>query len=320
MPVKPAIAARHVIAVMIDDLWAARPQSGLSQASVVWQAPAEGGIPRYMALFQEGDPPAVGPVRSSRLYFISWASEWNAVYVHAGGSPQALALLGSAKGQGKDVWNADDFRWEGQYLYRVTFRSAPHNVYSDGKTLRRLAARVGAKPVKSPKPIWRFAPDAPLALRPVGGKIVVPYPQNMITYNYDRKTNTYLRTVSVEGKQFDAGFKPPVRIAPKNVVVMVVPFVPIGDSKHRLDGEVVGSGTAWVFTNGTVTKGTWKKNSFVGPTRFFDAKGKPVTLTMGQTFVQVVPKGTLITIKRGTPPPASTSPSPSPSPSPSAAP
>ena len=61
--VKPSLAQRHPIAVMIDDLSAARPQSGLSQASVVWQAPAEGGIPRYMALFQEGDPPAVGPVR-----------------------------------------------------------------------------------------------------------------------------------------------------------------------------------------------------------------------------------------------------------------
>ena len=118
VPVTPAVAARHVIAVMIDDQHAARPQSGLSQASVVWQAPAEGGIPRYLALFPEGNPPSVGPVRSSRLYFISWAAEWNAVYVHAGGSPQALALLNSSKGRGKVVYNAEDFRWEGTYLHR----------------------------------------------------------------------------------------------------------------------------------------------------------------------------------------------------------
>ena len=61
------------IAVMIDDLSAARPQSGLNSPRVVWQAPAEGGIPRYMALFQDGSPTAVGPVRSSRYYFIAWA-------------------------------------------------------------------------------------------------------------------------------------------------------------------------------------------------------------------------------------------------------
>jgi len=65
-PVSPEVAARHPIAVMIDDLRAARPQSGLSSASVVWQAPAEGGIPRYMAIFQDTMPKSIGPVRSSR--------------------------------------------------------------------------------------------------------------------------------------------------------------------------------------------------------------------------------------------------------------
>jgi len=304
LPVKPAVTARHVIAVMIDDQFDARPQSGLSQAGIVWQAPAEGGIPRYVALFSAGNPPSVGPVRSSRLYFISWASEWNSVYVHAGGSPQALALLHSARGKGKVVWDADAFRYEGTLLYRVPFRIAPHNLYSDEKNLRRLVTRVGAGANPKTKPVWQFAPDAPPERRPTGGSIVVPYPYNTIRYAYDRASNRYLRSVSGEGKQFDAGVKPRVRIAPKNVVVMSVPFVPTGDHKHRLDGEVVGSGTAWIFTNGTVTKGTWKKGSFTGATRFFDSSGKPVTLTMGQTFVQVIPRGTKITIKRGTPPPS----------------
>ncbi len=96
-PVSPAVAKRHPIAVMIDDLGAARPQSGLSSASVVWQAPAEGGIPRYMAIFQDSLPNDIGPVRSSRYYYIAWAAEWRAVYAHAGGSPQAQGHPG---GQG----------------------------------------------------------------------------------------------------------------------------------------------------------------------------------------------------------------------------
>ncbi len=310
VPVKPAIAARHVVAVMIDDQFAARPQSGLSQASIVWQAPAEGGIPRYVALFSEGNPPSVGPVRSSRLYFIAWASEWNAVYVHAGGSPQALALLHSTKGKGSVVWDADAFRYEGSLLYRITSRAAPHNLYTDAKNLHKLVTRVGAEPMASPAPVWRFAPDAPLDQRPVGGKLVVPYPYNRIVYAYDQASNTYRRSVSVEGKQYDAGENPEVRIAPKNVVIMYVPFLPIGDKKHRLDGEVVGKGTAWISTNGRTIKGTWQKKSFSAPTKFFDASGNPVTLTIGQTFVQVVPRGTAITITKGTPPsPASPAPS-----------
>jgi hypothetical protein len=306
-----------VVAVMIDDLSVARPQSGLSQADVVWHAPAEGGIPRYMALFQSTLPTSVGPIRSSRLYYIAWASEWKSVYVHSGGSPQALALLRSSKGKGKVVYNADEYRWS-RYLYRVDYRRPPHNIYSDAKNLRKLSTRVGAKPVAGQEPVWIFAPDAPLDQRPVGGKIVVPYLANKITYGYDRATNTYKRSVSVEGKQYDAGTRPKTRIAPKNVVVMRVVFVPLGDRKHRLDGQVTGSGTAWVSTNGVTVKGSWRKKSFTAPTRFYGPDGKQLTLTIGQTFIQVVPKSTKITIQPGkaaSPAPSSQPASPSGSPS-----
>ncbi len=319
LPVKEAVTARHVVAVMVDDQSAARPQSGLSQADVVWQAPAEGGIPRYEAWFQSTLPTSVGPIRSARLYFVAWASEWRSVYAHAGGSPQALAVLNSSQGRGKVVYNADQFRYS-KYLYRVSYRYAPHNVYSDAKSLRQLTRVVGAKPVTDQAPKWKFAPDVPLEQRPVGGKIVVPYLANRITYNYNRKTNTYPRSVSVEGKEYDVGTKPRTRIAPKNVVIMAVRFVPLNDKKHRLDGQVTGSGTAWISSNGKTVKGTWKKKSFTAPTRFYGPDGSPVILTMGQTFVQVVPRGTKISIKDGKVPvqPATpaTSPSPTPSPTP----
>ena len=169
--------------------------------------------------------------------------------------------------------------------------------------------------------MWIFAPDAPLDQRPVGGKIVVPYLANKITYSYDRATNTYKRSVSVEGKQYDAGTKPKTRIAPKNVVVMRVVFVPLGDRKHRLDGQVTGSGTAWVSTNGVTIKGTWRKKSFTSATRFYGPDGKQLPLTIGQTFIQVVPKSTKITIQPGkAPSPAPGSQPASPSESPSATP
>jgi hypothetical protein len=264
----------------------------------VWHAPAEGGIPRYMALFQSVLPRSVGPIRSSRLYYVAWAAEWRSVHVHSGGSPQAQAVLKSPKGKGKVVYNADEFRWS-RYLYRVDYRSRPHNVYSDAKNLQRLSKRVGAKPVPGQAPVWTFAPDAPLEQRPAGGKVIVPYYANKITYSYDRATNTYKRTVSVEGKQYDAGTKPRTRIAPKNVVVMRVPFIPLGDSKGRLDGKVTGSGTAWVFTNGQTVKGTWRKDSFSSPTRFYGPDGNAIPLTIGQTFIQVVQKSTRITIQPG---------------------
>lgn len=297
-----AVAERHPIAVMVDDLAPARPQSGFSAASVVWQAPAEGGIPRYMMVFQESTPGDVGPVRSSRYYYIAWAAELRAVYAHAGGSPQALATL-RTQGQGQLVYNADQFRWGGSFR-RIATRASPHNLYTTGKQLRALVTAVHAKdgPIA---PLWQFADDAPLAIRPVGGRIQVTYQANVIRYDYDRKTNTYLRTVSVEGKEFDASTKQ--RVAPKNVIVMQMRFGPLNDGeyskKHRLEADVVGSGKAWISTNGVTVQGTWKKASLKAPTQFFDKSGTPVTLTVGQTFIQVMKTTDPISFVAGKPAP-----------------
>jgi hypothetical protein len=311
--VSPQLAARHPIAVMVDDHWAARPQSGFSEASIVWQAPAEGGIPRYMMIFAEGNPPSVGPVRSARVYFVQWAGEWKAAYVHVGGSPQAMALL-AAKGQGQLVYNADQYNW-GAYLWRTTDRVAPHNVYSDAKHLRALAAKVGAAPLVAPKAAWTFRPDAPLELRPSGARVDVAYAYGAFSYRYDRASNTWRR--SVNGKlQKDRATN--VVVAPKNVVVMEVAFGSLGaGQKGRLEAANIGSGRAWIATNGIVTRGTWKKLSATSPTRFFDAAGKVVPLTVGQTFVQVMPKGSPIKVVNGTPVPLAT-PQPSATPDPSA--
>jgi hypothetical protein len=302
--VPPDVAARRVIAVMIDDLSPARPQSGFNAASVVWQAPAEGGIARYMMMFQRNTPGLVGPVRSARYYYVAWAAEWKSVYVHAGGSPQAIATL-NAKGHGQYVYNAEDFRYEGVYLWRLRTRSSPHNVYTDGPNLQKLAKAVHAPAAKGQQPVWTFAPDAPLANRPIGGSIDFGYLANHIHYDYDRATNTYLRGVTFEKKQIDAATGK--RVAPKNVVIMLVHFGPLNDGhpeKKRLEADLIGKGTAWIATNGRTIKGTWRKDGVLKPTRFFDANGKPVSLTVGQTFVQVLPVGTRVTIKDGAMPPA----------------
>jgi len=296
--VSPAAAIRHPIAVMIDDLLPARPQSGFSVASIVWQAPAEGGIPRYMLVFQENIPTDVGPVRSSRYYYIAWAAELKAVYAHSGGSQQALATL-RTQGSGQLVYNADEFRWGGSF-HRITTRFSPHNLYTTGKQLRGIAAAQGARDGAIAWP-WTFAPDLAIRLRPTGGRIQVAYLANSIRYDYDQATNTYLRSVTGEKKQVDAATHQ--RVAPKNVVIMLMSFGPLNDGsqKHRLEAKVVGTGTAWIATNGTTIKGTWKKTSLTSPTRFFDSAGKPVVLTVGQTFVQVMQTGTKVVLVPGTP-------------------
>jgi hypothetical protein len=253
-----------------------------------------------MLIFQENIPTAVGPVRSARYYYIAWAAEWRAVYAHAGGSPQALATL-RAKGSGQLVYNADEFRWANTF-WRVKDRYPPHNLYTDGKHLRSLAKslRAGDGAMKA---VWKFGPDLQSPFRPRGGSIQTAYSYNKVRYDYDWKSNTYLRTVTGSKTQVDAATG--ARVAPKNVVIMLMKFGPLNDGskKHRLEANVVGKGTAWIATNGTTIKGTWRKDSLTKPTIFFDAAGKPVTLTVGQTFVNVMQSGTKVTITAGAPPP-----------------
>ena len=307
LPVSPAAARRHPIAVMVDDLSAARPQSGFSAASVVWQAPAEGGIPRYMMIFAENEPKDVGPVRSSRYYYITWAAEWKAVYAHAGGSPQALQTL-RAKGNGQLVYNADEFRWGGSFR-RISSRFSPHNLYTTGKQLTSLARRLGAKSGDY-KPIWQFGPDLPLEQRPVGGKISFSYPTSTIRYDYDRTTNTYLRSVSVEGKQKDAVDEEAGRPEERRDHADAVRAAQRRPSRTSTGSRPrsTGSGVAWIATNGTTIKGTWRKKSETAPTKFYNSAGVEVTLTAGQTFVNVMKTGTRVKITKGAPPPV-TSPS-----------
>jgi hypothetical protein len=294
---------------MIDDAAAARPQSGLAYADVFYQALAEGGIPRYMAIFQVGDPPAVGPVRSARRYYVGWAKEWRALYAHAGGAPNALAAIRAANR--KTLWDADQFRYS-TTLYRIRERRAPHNVYSTGKKLRALGRRLGAT-APFTEPLWTFKEPAELAERPVGGSISVPYRANKITYRYDRETDRYIRGVSGAKTQKDGTTK--AVVAPANVVVLYMGTGALANDqysrnnlkKHRIDIDYTGTGKALVFRDGQVIKAIWSKTKDTAPTRLLYASGpdkdKPVPLVRGQIAIQVVPKSTKVTWKIGKPAP-----------------
>ena len=288
-------ATRVPIAVMIDDHPDARPQSGLSSADLVYQAPAEGGIPRYMAVFQSGDAKAIGPIRSARRYFAGWAAEWRALYAHVGGAPNALAWV---RGAGASlVTDADEYSWA-SYMPRIATRVAPHNVYSSTTQLRKLASRLDAKGGIADAP-WTFGDETPEALRPYGGTLTVSYPYNLVGYRYDRTTNRYPRTVSGGTPDVDAANGK--RIAPANVIVQYVevgalanaPGQTTNEFKGRLELGYIGSGKALVLCNGKVYQARWSKVSDEAPTLFTYAKGsragQPVALVRGQVYIQVVP-------------------------------
>jgi hypothetical protein len=301
IPTTAERAHRYPIAVMLDDAPAARPQAGLAEASIVWQAPVEGGIARYMAVYQAGEPPSIGPVRSARLYFVRWAAEWKALFLHAGGPPPLKLWL---RGDQDLVVNAD-----GKRTARVSWRAAPHNLYSTARGLRSYAQQVGARDDRlaydpaAAGALQPFRDGAPEAARGRDrSRISFTYASERVIYTYDRASNVWLR--SVDGKpQFDAGPEANrgrgtkgagPRIAPTTVIVMVVPIRRSaridGPALGRLVADSIGSNKAWVFADGRVVSGTWAKKDPTSRTRFLDADGAEIVLPRGQIFVQVIPK------------------------------
>lgn len=281
---------RRPLAVMIDNQADARPQAGLNQAEMVYEILAEGGITRYMAVFLRNGPPAVGPVRSARHYFVQLAAELDALYAHAGQSPQAEEELARLK-----IPDIDDLKGAGGF-FRSRERQAPHNLYLNASDARAFAARRGIeKAGQVPQGIFSFKAD----LTPAGKaavKISIPYPYGYqgytVNYEYDSPNDRYAR--SVAGKpQVDAADGR--QVAPKNVIVQFTPHRAIpGDREGRIDVTLVGSGKGLVFTKGTVREIKWDKKSVRDRTRFTDASGNAIELQPGQTWIQVVPVGTTV--------------------------
>ena len=295
--IKDQLGHRLPVAVMVDDNVSARPQYGFNRASIVYQAPADGGEDRYMMVFQEQDAPRVEPIRSGRPYFVNWAAEYRVAFAHFGGDWKTTQIFLPAL-DGHYIYNIDALAGSGGPFHRDGRRIAPHNAFGATAAIRRLALRRGA-PALLPDGVGvrPFTDDLPASQRPASGSITVPYNRGTTSYSYNSTTNSYLR--SVAGRpQFEAGDGK--RVTTRNVVVlfMHVSIDPQSGSGHaRPVLAQIGTGKALVFHDGHVYAGTFSKLSSVDVTRFYDASGKEIPLVRGRIFIQVVPIGTRVTYK-----------------------
>lgn len=274
------------IAVMIDNHTAARPQSGLQNASVVYETLAEGGIPRFMAVYADKNVKEVGPVRSTRPYFVREAVEINAALAHAGGSPDGLKLLTKLR-----MPNFEGLKAFAKYFYRA-HAGGVHGLYT---TMGKMYDAISHTKYAKVKPLyrnWLFGDGAALAQRPNGkhgATIDLGYGKSYgIEYRYDKKSNAYLRFTGGRAHIDRASKK---QISVRNIVVMNVPKEKVLDRKGRLDINVIGKGTGYVLNNGRVTAVTWTKASDRARTIFKDKKGKEIIFNRGNTWVTIVPKG-----------------------------
>lgn len=276
--------SQRAVAVMLDNHSGARPQAGLKDAEIVIEALAEGNITRYMAVFFGGMPELVGPIRSARPYFIDRAMEYEAVYVHIGGSPKALSDVKKLS-----LADLDGLSSSNKVFFRKSHKKMPHNAYSSLEILRAEASK--RKFDMSPKPLdWHFNSTDQVPIGDAVNRLVMPYRKNdggySVSYQYDTATKRYMRYINGKAHldEIDSS-----AIGAKNVIVQVVP-TKVVDDVGRLDLELVGSGDAFYLSNGVKVPLTWSKANRQAQTVYKNPQGDVLSLNPGNTWIQIVPK------------------------------
>lgn len=267
-------------AIIIENTPDARPQSGLKNSGVVFEAITEGGITRFLVIYQQEKPGLIGPVRSLRTHYVDWLAPFNPSVAHVGGSRAALDEI--RNGNYRDI---DQFFNSGSY-WRASDRYAPHNVYTSFERLDALNQAKGYTEVTFEGFARKndAASEAPSA---TAINVTMSGPLYNSSYTYDAETNSYLRSQG-GGAHED---REEGRISPKVVVIMQSPMVAVTEDGYRESIQTIGSGSAWVFQDGTVTEGRWEKSSRQDQVRFVNGAGEEIKLNRGQTWISSVPEG-----------------------------
>lgn len=283
-------------AVMINNNHEAWPQCGIQDAYIVYEIIAEGGITRMMALYKDQDTAKIGSVRSARHYFIDYAEENDAIFVHWGASPQAYRRLNS-------VDSMDGIALEGSVFFRDRSldRAYEHTGFTSMENLIEYANEHGYTRDTDKDLLLNYSVDeinmAELDGAELATSVEIEYSYYHTTsYEYDSENKVYKRSMSGEpnvdletGEQYTA----------KNIIIYKVGNYTIndGEDKGRQELENIGSGSGYLVTGGYVVPITWEKTSHSEQTIYRYTNGEEIVVNDGNTFIQICPNDADITIE-----------------------
>lgn len=281
---------RRPIAVMIDNHKDAQPQGGLNNAYLVYEIIAEGGESRLMALFKGANVEKIGPVRSARHYFLDYALENDAIYVHYGWSPQAksdITTLGVNNING--IYESETSFW------RDSSRYAPHNAVTSTENILKIAKREEYRTTTTKDPVLNYVVDeVNLEEGQEADKITIPYSDhNTVKYTYDEKNKEYTRYSRGE-KQTD--WNSDKTVTTKNIIITFAKNESI-DSYGRQNIDNIKTLDGYYITNGKAIKIKCEKTSRSSQTVYKDLEGNEINVNDGKTFIQICPIDADVTIE-----------------------
>ncbi len=281
------------IAVMIDNHKGAWPQAGLNSAYLVYEIIVEGGETRLMALFKGVDVEKIGPVRSSRHYFLDYAIENDAIYAHYGWSPKAKSDISTL-----GVNNLNGIFFDSSTFWRISAKKAPHNVLTSTKSLLKAAKNKGYRTTSNDTSVLNYtSEDVNLENGILATDITIPYSYlQTVTYKYDKEKNRYTRYArGVLQKDYITGES----FTTKNIIIEFVENSTLNDgtTKDRQTLSNIGTFDGYYITNGRAIKIQCIKNSRRDKTIYKDKNGNRIKVNDGNTWINICPKDANVNIK-----------------------
>ena len=285
------------IAVMIDNHKGALPQGGLNDAYMVYEIIVEGGESRLMALFKGANLEKLGPVRSARHYFLDYALENDAIYVHFGWSPQAESDISSL-----GVNNINGISESEKSFWRVKDKSAPHNVATSTEKILEIAERKGYRTTSEAESVLNYVTDEVTLENGIDADtITIPYSEsNVVKYTYDEETQRYQRySKGIEETDWTTGEK----VTTKNIIITKARNTTLndGENKGRQTLYNVDTLEGYYITNGKAIQITCEKSSRTQKTVYKDLEGNEINVNDGNTYVQICPINAKIEIEGNEP-------------------
>ncbi len=273
------------IAVMIDNHSGAWPQAGLNQAYMVYEIIVEGGETRLMALFKGVDLEKIGPVRSARHYFLDYAMENDAIYVHFGQSPQAESDI-----KKYSIHDINGIAEDGTTFWRVKDKSAPHNAVTSTQKLLESAKSKNYRTTSTEESVLNYVTDeVNLEDGEIATTITIPHSDlQTVEYEYDEENKVYVRYARGE-EQTDWDTDEPVTT--KNIIITFCDNYTLSDkeNKGRQGLKNIGTFDGYYITNGKAIKIQCIKNERDEKTVYQDMNGKEINVNDGNTFVNICP-------------------------------
>lgn len=278
---------QKAVMAVIENTNQARPQAGLNSSPIVYEYLVEGGITRFLALYWDEIPNKIGPIRSARPYLIETAQVYNSLLLHAGASPE-----GFHKFQTEDIEHLDQI-YNGNYYWRGSTKKPPHNLYTGYFKISDYLKNMTGQEYQSR---FNFKQISFINYDELNAEeIIIDYWGNYdVRYRYNMEKNNYKRYIydfqtphlTVNNEQIEVD----------NIIVKFA-NTEIKDDLGRLEIEINGTGKAYYFHDGILTKGKWEKKENQW-TQFYNQNDKLIEVNPGKTWIQVIPKSAEVIYRR----------------------